>query len=277
MRLLHSVPISNQSTTFYLPVAQYGSLVVEYNVTTSTGNAMTRANAGNVILNFNNKDVVNVDAEFLNLVGNLYGGVTKFVSTTAGANYMFTPIPLSSWSDSTNILDVSENDKCYIKLDFSSLSAISASGSVNIYGKTKLGVMNYLHKITSRNIIVSGATTFTDSMLVNNVSQLYLKAPSNVSNVQILKDGETIVDCSVELINNYSDFVHQLESTQSLIAIDFAETKDLREVLGTQISYKYTFTAATTLNQYFSFLEFTQAKAIESKNKTLNKIQSKLN
>lgn len=280
MKLLHSVPASNGSMNFYLPKGQYGVLAVEYDLDAAAAVTLTRANLGNVILNWNGRDIINVDAEILNLLNNVYGGASEFSASTGSTTRATIYLPVGEWFDSQNIYDVGENDRVLVKLDFPDLAdaANVDSGNVNIYGKNKLGVMNYLHYILARPVVASGAATLADNYMINNVANMYIKNPAALlSNIQITKDDETMVDAPPETLISYSSFIHQLESSSNTLAIDFVESLDVREALGVSVSYRYTFTGAGTLEQYFSFLEFTPQKSNESQIRTHNKIVKTLN
>lgn len=274
MRLVNSAPLANGTLTFFLPKAQIGNIMIEYTPVAAAGVTLTRANYGNVILNWNGKDVVNVDSEILNLLDNVYGGVSEFTPVIAALSRMSTFVPCGQWFDNYNVYDVGDKDQVYIKLDFPDLAnpAIVASGSVSIYIKEKIGIQNYLHNIISRFIPVAGASTLADTYPVNNISQVYFKAPTILTQAQIIKDGQTIVDCPIAALNSYSNWIHLLETTNATIAVEFGESKDLRENLGAQVQYKYTFSGAGTLAQYFSFIEFTPNKAAESKAKASAKL-----
>jgi hypothetical protein len=278
MRQLFSVPVSNKSLTFYLPKGQFGNIMIEYAVTTSAGNTMTAADAGNVRLNWQGQDIVNVDAELLNDLNNVYGGKAEATFALAGANRFCVIIPSGLYFDNGNVFDIGDNDKVYLKLDFASLSAISASGMVTVYAKPKLGQMNYLHHIEPRFVVASGASTLSDVFPVSNVSQVYFKNPagSNVSEVQINKNSETVVDGSVDMLKAYSAYVHLLETALTTIAIDFGESKDLRENFGQQISYKLKFTGAGTCAMYVSYIELTPDKAVESKTRASYQIANNI-
>jgi hypothetical protein len=268
MKLLHSVPASNSSMTFYIPKGQYGSLMIRYELDAAAGVTLTRANLGNVILNWNGQDVVNCDAEILNQLDNVYGGVSEFSASAGSTHNASVFIPCGLWFDSQNVYDIGENDNVYLKLDFSDLASAANvdSGTINVYGKNKTGVMSYLHNITSRPVVASGASTLADTYKINNISQIYLKDPATLlSNVQFSKDKETIVDASPGVLISYSDYIHQLETTNTTLAVDFTESGDVREAVGTDISYKFTFSGAGTQYMYFSFLDFTPAKAVQSR------------
>jgi hypothetical protein len=265
MQLLYAVPASQGQLTFFLPKKKYGLLAIEYELDAAASVTLTRANMGNVQLIWNGDPIINVDAELLNLLGNVYGGVSEFSSATGAACRMMVYIPTGTYFDSLNIYDVAENDQVNFKLDFPdlALAANVDSGMVRVYGKEKAGVMNYLYNLISRNVVASGASTLADTYPLNNVSQIILKNPagSNVTDLQIKKDGRSIIDCPVDVLNSYSDWIHQLEATNTTIVVELAESKSIREVLGASIEYKYVFSGAGTLSQYFGFLDFTPAKS----------------
>lgn len=268
MKLLHSVPASNGSMTFYLPKGQYGVIQVVYDLDMATGIDLTRALCGNVILNWNGQDVINVDAEILNQLDNVYGGVAEFTTVTGGASRMSVFLTAGLWFDAQNVYDIQDNDNVYLKLDFASLGlpANVDSGNIKVYAKMKTGVMSYLHNITARPIVSSGASTLADTYKISNISQIYLKNPAALlSNVQLSKDGETLVDSPPNTLIAYSDFIHQLETTNTTLAIDFVESGDVRESVGSDISYKFVFTGSGTQYMYFSHLDFTPKKALESR------------
>jgi hypothetical protein len=280
MKLLNSVPASNGSNTFYVPKGQYGAFMIEYDLDAALGIDLTRANMGNVILKYNGEDVINIDAEMLNLINNVYGGTAKFSAVTGGATRMNIVIPCGLYFDSRNVYDVGENDQLSFKLDFPdlALTANVDSGNVRIYGKSKIGQMAYLHKMTSRFIVASGAGRLNDTYPINNVSQVYLKNPSAlIDRVQITKDDETVVDADVDVLQEYSDYIHVLETAGTTLVLEMGESKDIREYLGVQVSYSYNFTGAGTLSQYFSYIEFTENKKAESSVRANNKVISAIN
>ena len=267
MKLLHSVPAANGSVSFFLPKGQFGNFFIRYQVVAAAGVTLTRKNFGNVILNWNGQDVINVDADIINRLDNVYGGTSEFTSAVGASAKLSCFLTSGLWFDNSNVYDISGRDNVYIKLDFSDLadSAITASGNVQIFGKNKTGVMTYLHNMIARPVTSSGAGTMADSYPINNVTEIYLKDPTALlSSVQVVKDNETLVDADPSTLISYSDFIHQLETTNNTLAIDFVESLDIREAIGATVNYKYVFTAAGILEQYFSFIDFTPAKARES-------------
>ena len=267
MKLLHSVPVSNGSMTFFLPKGQYGALQFRYDVVAAAGITLTRANFGNVILNWNGNDIINVDADIINRLDNVYGGVAEFNMSAGASSQMSCFLTCGERFDTNNIYDIGDSDRVYVKLDFSDLAnaANVTSGMVSVYAKNRVGVMNYLHNIIARPVVSSGAATLADSYPINNVAQVYIKDPATLlSKIMIVKDNITQADADPSVLISYSDFIHRLETTNSTLALDFVESLDIREALGSTIKYSYVFSGAGTLEQYFSFIEFTPSKAQES-------------
>lgn len=265
MKLLFRDSAMNSTTTYNVAREQYGSFLVRFAGTAAAGQTVAAADLGNVILNWNGGDVVNVDAEMLANAANLYGGAVEATSAQAGAFAFSFIIPCGAWNDPRNIYDVNDKDKVYIKLDFAALSAKIASGTVSINAKPRTGIMSYFHKILSRSVVAGGAGTITDTINAANISELYVKNPAAlVSTMQISKDGKTYVDNDAATELSYSNWIHQVESAGTFLGVEFIESGDLRQSLSKQLTYKYVFTGAGTLAQYYSSIEFSAQKQAES-------------
>lgn len=256
MKQLKRENMSNGSLSYQLEKGQWGLFAVRFEGTNATGQTVSLADLGQVILRWNGIDLVNVDFEFLNLVSNLYGGVAEFSSTTGGAFKATAYITTGLWFDTQNIYDVGDEDKVEFVLQFQGAVSKISSGAVEILGKPRRGIMSYQHKILKKTVVSSGAGSVPDTIPVNNISQVYIKNPSALVNrVQIQKDGKVYVDGSVGAIQSYSDWIHLLETPSSIVAIELTESKDVREAIGGAVYYNFQFTGAGNLEVYYSKLE----------------------
>lgn len=269
MKLLNSVPGSNGALPFTMPKGQFGTIMIRYTGTAAAGVTVTRAQLGNIQLTWNGQDVINCDAEILNLLDNLYGGVSEFTSAIGGAFAMSVIIPCAQWYDASNVYDIGQNDTVTFNLTFPSLIgvAVAVTSQVAIYAKEKVGVMNYLNNIIQRFVVASGATTIADVLPVANVSQVYFKDPATslVTQIQLQKDGKTVVDAPTEVVSSYNAWIHQLETAGTTFAVEFVESKNYQEAIGGQVSYKFVFSGAATLSQYVNYITFTPEKAFQSR------------
>lgn len=279
MRRLYSVPNSNGSLQFYVPSGLYKFFVVEFDLDAAAAVTLTRANLGNLKLNFNGQDIINADVEILSLLGNIYGGVSEFTAVAGGATRCTVFIPCGQYWDNSNVYYVSQDDKVYLDLSFPdlALAANVDSGSIRVYAKNGVGSMNYLNYLQTKPVVAAGAGVIDDSFPVNNVAQIILKSAATLlSNVQVRKDGEPVFDGNVNVLTAYSDFVHMLETTNTTLVLETGESKDVREYSGHEIGYQYTFTGAGTLAQYFQFIEYTTQKAKASRQASANYLARKM-
>jgi len=258
MKLLYSVPFNNQSLTFYLPKGSYGYFLISY---TGTNNATpkTRLDLGNVQLVHNSNPIINVDAEMLSYLADLKGGYTTFVSTTSSTLNATVIVPCGKFNDRNNSYVINDNNKFYFKLDFPNLSNIT--GTISIYGVPKLGVQNYMYGIMQRNVVASGASTVSDVHRVSNALATYIKTSGSITQVQLVRDNQVVADSTLQDLGEFSDFVNQVESSSSLIEVDFNLSNDIREAVSNEIQFKYVTSAAVTVQQYFSFAVLTPAVA----------------
>src|SRR5690554_4906383 len=115
MKLLYSENVSALSLTHHLPAGQYGLFLIEYEIDAASGVTLTRADMGNIELNWNGQSIINVDAEMLNLRNNIYGGVAEFSAVEGGATRMSVFLYAGLPYDSLNVYDISGKDRVYIK------------------------------------------------------------------------------------------------------------------------------------------------------------------
>ncbi|MEM5880922.1 MAG: hypothetical protein QXW01_03775 [Candidatus Aenigmatarchaeota archaeon] len=253
MKQLFRAPAVQGSLSYQLEKGQFGLFLIRFEGTNATGQAVSLTDLGNVIVRWNGQDIVNVDFEFLNMVSGLYGGFTEFSSTTGGAFKASAFIPTGLWFDTTNIYDIGDEDKVEFVLNWTTTKI--ASGSVYIFGKPRQGIMSYIHGIYKRTIVSGGSGDISDSIPVENITQFYIKNPTAlINNIQVARDGKVIVDGAVGALQSYSDWIHLLEASSNLLAIEFVESKDIRDAVSTGITYKINTTGAGNVESYYSRL-----------------------
>ena len=269
MKVLWSFGLSALTTTYNLSNGQYGLFEIRYAGTAAVGVTVTLANCGNVILNVKGSDIVNVDVDLLSQLADQYGGFIE-ASSAIGAAFAFSIFYKPGyWYDDNNIFDSSPGDQTYFKLDYPAMTnAVIANGNVTIYGKPRIGVQGYYHKILSHAVVSGGATTsLTDTIQEPNIIALYLKNPTALtSQMQLTKDNKIYADGDTVSELVYSNWIHRLESASTLLAFEFAESGNVQESRSNTLTYKYTTTGAGTLAQYYSAIMFSPEKLAQSAN-----------
>jgi hypothetical protein len=280
MNLLSTTNVSNNTVSFTLPSGQYGMLAVVYDVVTSVSKTASLASCGNVRLNWTGEDIINVPARIINLLNNLYGGVAEAIFASAASNRVTIFITPGLAYDAKTVYDIGQNDNVTLTLDFTALAALSASGTVKIYGIPKIGVMSYIHKLLPKFCIAQSAGVVPDSIPVNNISEFIMDDPATnlVTGVQIIKDNITVVNCqSILDLQARNNFIHLVETAvTNVLAVDLAESKDLREVTGGTLQFQITFSGAATLPLYYGFCSYTGQKLVESQSRATKMLNQKV-
>jgi len=257
MKQLNSTSLSNLQLTYNFSDGSYGLFLIRYTGVAAAGQTVALADLGNIIFNVKGQDKINVPASILSFLDDMYAGAIETVSAIGGAFAFSIIIPCGAWFDKSNVYNIKKSDEVYFNLTFPNMVAgLIASGTITLYGKPRNGQTNYIHKILSRNVVSGGASIVTESITDNNISEVYLVNPGAlISDLQLTKDGKVIIDGAVGAELAYSNWIHSLETSGTTLAVEFAESGNVMEALGGGVNYKYTFTGAGTLEQYFSAIE----------------------
>lgn len=275
MRLLHSVPFSQGSLTFFLPAGSYAGFQIAFRGTNDNVAAKTRADLGNVNLTWDGSPIINVDAELISYLNDLKGGFSTFVSTINSTLNAQLFVPAGQFDDKNNAYLITDRTKVYFKLDFPNLMALT--GNVYIYGVNKVGVHNYFYCLTSRNVTSGGAGTLSDLHRLSNVSAIYLKTTSIIDSIQITRDNKILIDGLRQDIQAFSDRNNQVEASNTIIELDMNLSRNIKEIVSQEILFKYQFNSSGLLQQYFAYSVLTPSQAVQSVNLIKTELQSKVN
>lgn len=245
---------------YILEKGQWGLFQIAIKGTNATGQQLPFDNV-NVVIRWNGKDILNADYNFLLYLSNVYGGYVPITNTQGGSIDACCFLPTGLWFDPSNVWDVGDEDKVEFQITWDA-SKVS-SGTITILGKRKTGMMSYIHGIYKRTILLGVGDNF-DNIEVENITNYYIKLPSpppdinHLTNIQIARDNKIVIDCSGRHLLYYSNWIHLMEvNNEFFVAIDFVETKDIKDAVGKNLSIKITNTWGTTtwnLNTYYSVL-----------------------
>ena len=77
-----------------------------------------------------------------------------------------------------------------------------------------------------------------------------------ISTVILSKDNITFVNNNINNELAFSNYIHQIESTGTFYACEFALSHNIAQASSRNLLYNYTFTGAGTLAQYYSSIEY---------------------
>ena len=254
--LLWQADLIPGTTTYNVAQGSYGDFIIRFSGTALAGQTVALSDLGTVQLAWNGDSKVFVDVDFLSQMANQYGGFIEANSAAGGAFNFSVIIPAHAWQDALNVYTVKTTDKVFFKLTWSPTKI--SSGTVSISGNPKSGVHRYFHQILNQNVIAGGAQPVTDTINQPNIIELYLKDPSTalVSTIQITKDKVEKANDVTGVLLAYSNWQHLVESSGTFLVLEFAPSGNLHEADGQQVGYKYQFTGAATLQQYYSAIQY---------------------
>ena len=258
MKQLTSGNLSNLSLNYnWKETGTYGLILIRYTGVAQAGKTVALADLGNIRFTRKGEDKINVPASILSALDNVYGGAIEATSAAGGAFAFSIIIPTGLWFDPSNVYSITGDDRVSFNLSFPNMDAVLiVSGNATIYALPKAGQMTYIHKILSANIIAGGAQTVTDTISENNISEVYLVDPATLlTNIQLSKNGGIVYNGDVGSELAYSNWIHQLESTVTTLALEFVTSMRVMEALGTPVSYNFQFSGAGTQEMYYSAVE----------------------
>jgi len=276
MRHLYSKNVSDQSLEFHLPNGNYAGFVIGYEGTNDTGKTATRDNLGSILFNMDGHPIINCDAELLSYLNDMKGGFSTFDSTIAGAFNCFIYVPCGDFGDRNNSYLITKDQDVYFKLDFTALDTELITGKVTIYGIYRDGIQNYIYNIHQRNVVAGGAGWISDFQTLENISTVLIKNYANIDDIQLMKDEELLFNLSTASALALSNFNNQVEVTSPLIEMDLNTSRDFTELLSKQLHFRYNFSGADTLEQYFTYKTFTPKKAVRANSQNISKGQNKV-
>jgi stage V sporulation protein SpoVS len=262
MKLIHSQNILDGSLFRQMPVGTIKELFIRYSGNNQSGKAVTLAGLGRIRFNHKGTDVHNTSVELLSNVNNLKGGVAEFFSTLGGAFGASVVLPFHAFWDEQSGLFCDVNTS-YVQLDFSSALGDVQSGTVEVYAIMATRTASYFYQLIQRNIQAGGAGTVTQPVEIANVSELYVKEDSNISQVLVLADGDVKANGSQTALKAYSNSKNRVESAISVYEIDLNPFDSIRSDLNREVTVQLTTSAAANVNILTSSIAFASPQDVQ--------------
>ena len=125
-------PILNLQSNFKLPSGKFKGMFVVFNGDSGAGVTQVMGDFGNCQLMINNNTLINVDADRLGYINNLWYGSVPFAAAEGGAFYYAFYIPFQMHWDWRNVLDIGDGLNVQFQHEYGDLSDVD-SGNVTHY------------------------------------------------------------------------------------------------------------------------------------------------
>jgi archaellum component FlaF (FlaF/FlaG flagellin family) len=238
-----------------LPLGTIKGLFIRYTGTNDAGQTATLANLGTVRVNYKGNDIVNTTVSFFNLFNNLKNGVSEFSSAVGAAFVASIYVPFHAPWDESNGLYVAKGDLATIDLRFSGLSGVAASGVVEVYYVSAVGIANYIPLLINQNIQAGGAGQVVDEYQQFNISALYVTENAAITGqVNVYRDGRTLIQSTQAVLEANSNMMNRVETALAFFEINLNPLQQVANSLSSNVSVNITVNGATTI--VVTFLAF---------------------
>jgi len=218
---------STGSVLFYLPAGHYSRLIVRMSGTNATGQTLGETDLGRITITHHNEEIFNITPYELIHRANLVEGYPES-SSSAGSSFAYSvPVPFRVKKDNKNSLPVVANST-YFALQNYNTSKVS-SGTIEVYGVYGEPYNLYVPVIKDKAYSPTASGTYIDVLPQINIAELYLRHDANFGDLQVKRDGTTIVQGSETAIKAFSQLINNVESTEALVDIVSPRTDVLSE------------------------------------------------
>lgn len=247
MNLFHTENLLNLSAFKKIPRGTVKELFIRFDGTAQAGKTIALSDLGTVRVNVRGTDRHNLSVELLSAINNLKRGVAEFSSATGGAFTASFVVPFHAWWDDRNG-EYFNIDDSFIELRFPNLNSTNvASGTVRLYYIEAPSLTSYSMSLFQRNIQAGGAGRVAVQLEAKNISSLYVKEDTNVSNLLVTTDIITVNGTQADL-KSYSNNVNRVETAISLYEVELNPYDEVRNDLNKETKVVLDATGAANVN-----------------------------
>ncbi len=257
-----------------IPAGLYRGLFVRFSGTNNTGYTLSAADIGNFKLTLNGEQIMFISSDFLADLNNQWFGYQE-ASSTSGGSFAFSFIVPFYRPGFPSGLHVKPDDELYLALQVGgNVSSYVANWKIEVDTLPTNEPEKYILRILQANETVGGAVTYKKRIPNENVFELFLKG-SNVSKVQIERDGELVYSSSYNNLIAESSLRNRVESSTVNYA-DLVLGDQVSDMLSDQVDVEFTTTASDTVYiQYISFA-FDNERKRQSFNLRQNEVEKRI-
>ena len=258
-----------------LPVnsGQFSALFLRVSGTNQAAQTLTAANLGNITAFYKGRPFTSVSFADLQIVNNMDGGAVESASAAGGA-FTFSCLLLASRNHDGNIFDVTQADNCQVTIDFSGVTAvIVASGTVELYGIPTEGAMRYIPQLFTYQPSIAASGTDVRQIPLENVAQIYFTTLTNLSLINVDKDGNAYTQASAAALQAFSNIDTQVETGLTTgFMVNLNRTGAISEALSDDVKLTLVAGSGGAAAPYLIVcaIDFTPEKFVQSANAVAN-------
>lgn len=250
MKLIKSVPLTQNSSIIQLPAGKYRGFWLNYNGTNQTSQTLAATDLGTVALKIKGRQVQLIEISRLQFINNLKHGAVAASSTISAAFNFSAFLPMFVPGDSSNVLFVESDAEAVLELNgfYSAGVTVIASGNASVYGIPAEGIQRYFLNIMQQdfNTVLGNGSQALPGL--ENFFELFILYSANLASLSVLVDGQArLSDAALQLMIDQTNLINAIETytaTPTYLDIPLSNTGDLTEALGDTCVLNYRVTSA---------------------------------
>lgn len=231
--------------SFNLPDGDYSYIFVRIAGTNAAAQTLAITQLGRVRIEYQGKEIFNTTPQMLVLRTNAYFGTPENASAVGAAFAFGFIVPLRTKLDELNVLRVKKNvSDAKMTIQDYTVGAVVASGTISVFALYGKGAPLYIPIIRDYNFTFGGATTRVESLPDRNISELYYITDANLSQVEVVRDGRSVVNADTVAVDAFTDAFNRIETGQTFVELLASRTPGTQEAMADQTKVTFVTTAA---------------------------------
>jgi len=187
---------SNPSFVVKVTPGLYRGLFFRLDGVSDTGQTLTLADIGNVIIRRQGRQQQYWPVEYAHNRTLLKGGVVDATLSTAGATKVDWYVPLVNEEDENAVFWARDNDEVEAEIQFGpNFTTVMASGTIYCFAVlAAFGRSAYVYKITRHDIDIASGSGDTKQLTVEDVDALLVENTTNIAKVVVEADGRIVAN-----------------------------------------------------------------------------------
>lgn len=227
---------------------QWAGFLIRLSGLNDTGNT-AGSNFGRIRLNRNGVELLNLDADILQLMNDVDYGFIESTSTISSTynQSIYIPASVFPFAADHNIFHVTEDDQLTITITYdSTIQGLLASGTLVVGGNYQLGIEHYTPLRLQETPNIPAGTTPHTFKSARNFIGLYFDY-TNTTRLLVEVNGGVFINGSIAELQALSNLLTQKEATySSLCKLDVTQGQSQTEQLSDELKVTWTVSAAET-------------------------------
>lgn len=267
--------LTNAHTAEITP-GEYAAFMLRIAGTNGGGGNAAVTDVGQVRLNVNGGDIINVPYNILHVLSNVYYGFPEYTQNV-GAGFAFSAILPADLPGGGGIMYLSGQDQAFLHLNFNlgAMGIPPASVQWDLLGIEQDGIHKYWSKLFQETLTPGGAGLIREEFAGRNLMGIFISS-TVVDRLRVYVDGRIKVSASWDELRAWTDIQSQVEAAATVVWLDLNLSRSPAEPLGNEVTLEFDASGAGTIDIFTLESQFDASRTSQSRSKLRSLIQQRV-